>query len=228
MGGSFFKAQAFQAFSSRMEPIPEVGREVIAVSDTSLAERKRGNEKSGGAVAALAGLAPSSPDPAIVFPELMAGAAVQLGLRSAFTIPQMCSVFLGPNQRQLHRSSSPGFLSVWCLQMTLGSLMGAESGAFRRSHRSVCTRGLKITRSGPRNRCHLSGTVAPSICFPELLVVKRLHVVQITLGSSEPVQGRAGGSSVTPTSCVIPLAEPSKSFPGTKRRPDSVFLASFS
>lgn len=40
MGGSFFKAQALRAFSSRTESIPAVGREVIPVSDTSLGDRK--------------------------------------------------------------------------------------------------------------------------------------------------------------------------------------------
>lgn len=44
MGGSFFKAQALRAFSSRRESIPVVGREVIPVSDTSLGETK-GNKK---------------------------------------------------------------------------------------------------------------------------------------------------------------------------------------
>lgn len=36
MGGSFFRAHASRAFSSRSESIPKVGREAIAVSDTSL------------------------------------------------------------------------------------------------------------------------------------------------------------------------------------------------
>lgn len=45
MGGSFFKAQALRAFSSRRESIPVVGREVMAVSDTSLRGRKGVSEK---------------------------------------------------------------------------------------------------------------------------------------------------------------------------------------
>lgn len=40
MGGSFLRAQASRAFSSRRESIPVVGREVIPVRDTSLGDRK--------------------------------------------------------------------------------------------------------------------------------------------------------------------------------------------
>lgn len=39
MGGSFLRAQASRAFSSRTESIPVVGREVIPVWDTSLKDR---------------------------------------------------------------------------------------------------------------------------------------------------------------------------------------------